>query len=105
MINVKYKIYDGKDFIQPWPSVVRQTFNNDVLISEEEIDSSEAELAEVDIDSYFDAYKAYIFSYLESLTSYDEETSVNEMDSHMNLHSATSFFRSFMMPKWVGDEV
>lgn len=100
MISVNYYIADGTTAPLLWPAVVRVTSNGDVTISEEAVNSEEAELAGVDISEYFTTYKAYVSAYLDSLTSYSDETSLDQMDSHRNIESAVKYFNFFMAPKW-----
>ena len=99
MISIEYYIQDGTSGLL-WPAVIRKTLNGSVLISEEAVTSSEAQLAGVDIAEYFSAYKAYIETYLTSLTTYLDEVSIDQMNSHLDVEAATKYFNFFMSPMW-----
>jgi hypothetical protein len=100
MISVEYYITDGHGQVLKWPAVIRRTLNGEVVISEEAVTSEEAELAGVPVNDFFTVYSNYISSYLESLTTYAEESALDQMDSHRNVESAVRYFNFFMAPVW-----
>lgn len=103
MISIEYYINDGS--LSPyWPCVVRKTMNGEVVISEEAVASEEAELAGVNLEEFMSSYKAYIQSYLNSLTTYSEESSLDQRDSHLNASQALRYFEFFMQSKWMPEE-
>lgn len=102
MITLEYSVEEEFETI-PYPVILKKTFNDGVLISTEPVSYIEAQLAGVNLETFFNMYKAYIQTYLDSMTTMSDESSASQRSKHEDLSAATVNFFYFMVEAWALD--